>query len=263
MRNNSTKNPRYFIHSLGKGLDLLQILAKKARPLTLAEIAHAMGTNNTTVTRLCYTLSELEFIQRDQQKRYRLSPKVLTLGYGAICGSEWREVAKYYLERLFTEVQETVSLSILQDSEILYLIRLRKRQYLPFNIRVGTTLPVYCTAMGKVLMAMGPPEKTVPVIEKLRFRRLAGRTITHLDKFLEELGNVRKKGYAINDEELTVGNRAVAAPVVNGQGYAIAAINIATPTTQYSRKEMEKKLAPLVMRTAQDISGALQQIATI
>jgi IclR family pca regulon transcriptional regulator len=71
------------------------------------------------------------------------------------------------------------------------------------------------------------------------------------------LGKVRKKGYAINDEELSIGNRAVAAPIVDQHGYAVAAINIAVPTTEYSRSQMEKTLAPQVMRTAYEISGAL------
>ncbi len=78
-----------------------------------------------------------------------------------------------------------------------------------------------------------------------------------MDKFLNELGGVRKKGYAINDEELSIGNRALAAPIMNQHGYAVAAINIAVPTTEYSRSQMEKVLAPHVIRTAHEISDAL------
>jgi len=78
-----------------------------------------------------------------------------------------------------------------------------------------------------------------------------------LDKFLKELGKVRTKGYAINDEELSIGNRAVAAPIVDKHGYAVAAINIAVPTTEYNRSQMEKTLAPYVIRTAHEISEAL------
>ena len=257
MRNIEIKKPRYFINSLAKGLAVLQAFGEADHPLTLSEIATALRANNTTATRLCYTLTELGFIQRDGQRRYHLTPKVLTLGHSYISGLAWYEVAQYYLEKLFREVQETVSLSILEGSEIIYVLRIRKRKYLPFDIQIGTKLPVYCTAMGKVLMAMGSPKKTQSILKTLEFKSLTARTITRLDKFLEELDRVRKKGYGINDEELSIGNRSVAAPILDEHGYAVAAIHIAVPTTEHSRSQMEKILAPQVIKTAHEISEAL------
>ena len=257
MRNLEIKRPRYFINSLSKGLAVLQAFGEADHPLTLSEIATALRANNTTATRLCYTLTELGFIQRDGQRRYHLTPKVLTLGHSYISGLAWYEVAQYYLEKLFREVQETVSLSILEGSEIIYVLRIRKRKYLPFDIQIGTKLPVYCTAMGKVLMAMGPPQKTQFILKTLEFKSLTARTITRLDKFLEELDRVRKKGYGINDEELSIGNRSVAAPILNEHGYAVAAIHIAVPTTEHSRSQMEKIFALQVIKTAHEISEAL------
>ncbi len=257
MRNIRFKRPRYFIHSLAKGLSVLQAFGEAGHPLTLSEIATALGANNTTATRLCYTLIELGFIQRDGQRRYHLTPKVLTFGHSYISGLAWQEVTQYYLETLFREVQETVNLSVLEGSEIIYLLRIRKRKYLPFDIQIGTKLPVYCTAMGKVLMAMGPPKKIKPILKTLTLRPLTSRTITSLDKFMDELDKVRKKRYAINDEELSIGNRAIAAPILDRQGYAVAAINIALPTAEHSRSQMEETLAPQIMRTAREISEAL------
>ena len=257
MHNLQISKPRYFISSLAKGLSVLQAFAEAGHSLTLSEIANALRTNNTTATRLCYTLTELGFIQKDGQKRYHLTPKVFTLGHSYISGLAWQEVAQYYLESLFKEVQETVNLSILEGSEIIYLFRIRKRKYLPFDIQIGTKLPVYCTAMGKILMAMGPSKKIGSILKKLEFKPLTARTIKNLDKFKNELDKVRKRGYAINDEELSIGNRAVAAPIVDKHGYAVAAINIAVPTTEYSRSQMGKTLAPQVMRTARELSRAL------
>ncbi len=260
MRNIETERPRYFINSLAKGLSVLQAFSKADHSLTLSEIANSLEANKTTATRLCYTLTELGFIQKDGQRRYHLTPKVLTLGHSCISGLAWQEVAQFYLESLFKEVQETVNLSILEESEIIYLLRIRKRKYLPFDIRIGTKLPVYCTAMGKVLMAMGASEKIKPIFKTLEFKPLTPRTIKSLDQFMDELEKVRKKGYAINDEELSIGNRAVAAPIADKQGYAVAAINIAAPTPAYSRSQMEKILASKVIQTAREISEALIKI---
>jgi IclR family pca regulon transcriptional regulator len=239
---------------------VLKAFAEAHRSLTLSEIANITGTSKTTATRFCHTLVELGFIQRDSQRRYQPTPKVLTLGYSFISVSDWREVAQYYLECLSEETQATANLSILEGNEILYVIRIRKKKYLPFDVQIGSKFPVYCTAMGKVLMAMGPPEKIEPILKTLEFKPLTGRTITRLDKFLKELEKVRAMGYGINDEELSIGNRALAAPVLDKNGYAVAAVNIAGPTTQYSRSQMEKTLAPEVIRRAKEISEALIKI---
>jgi IclR family pca regulon transcriptional regulator len=255
MRNYS--KPRYFIQSLAKGLAVFQALTEAGQPLTLSEIAKALGVNNTTATRLCYTLGELDLLQRDSQLRYHLTPKVLTLGYSYISGLDWREIANFYLERLFKEIQETVNLAIAEGPDIVYLLRIRKRKYLPFDIRIGTKLPVYCTAMGKVLMALGHPEKTKPILKQLTFKPLTSHTITSLKDFLKELAQVRLKGYALNDEELSIGNRAIAAPILDDKGFAVAAINLAVPTARYTRKEVEEKLAVPVLTASHEISEAL------
>ena len=260
MRKVSTNKARYFVKSLGKGLRVLQIFSEASRPLTLSEIAEAMGTNNTTATRLCYTLSQLGFIHRDGQKRYQLTPKILTLGYSVISGLDWQHIARHYLEKLFEEVHETVSLSMLDGQEILYVIRIRKRRYLPFDIRIGTKLPVYCTSMGKVLMAMGSQEKTKSILNTLQFRAFTPKTITNLDSFMKELNEVKSQGYAINDEELSVANRSIAAPILDIQGWAIAAICIAVPATDYTKKEMEERFAQPILQVANQISNALLEI---
>jgi len=88
---------------------LLQSLAKAGRPLTLSELTLAMGTNRPTANRFCHTLAHLGFIQRDTEKRYNLTPKVLTLGYGVIRGQDWVRIARYYLEGLFNEIRKTVT----------------------------------------------------------------------------------------------------------------------------------------------------------
>ncbi|MGP8049520.1 MAG: IclR family transcriptional regulator [Desulfobaccales bacterium] len=253
--------PRYFIRSLAKGLDLLRVLAAKGAPLTLSEIAEAMQMNNMAITRLCYTLGELKFIKRDRHKRFHLTPKILTLGYPVICGLDWREVAKHHLEILFKKVRCTVSLAVLDGSEIMYLLRIQESQsQLPFDIRIGSKLAVYCTSMGKVLMAMGPPEVTRPILANLQFKALTQRTIIQRKDFLKELEVVRMKGYALNDEELSVGLSTVAAPVLNQQGSAVAAICISAPTSRHSCQEMEANMIEDLIRTGQEISKTLLEM---
>jgi len=257
---NHPRKTRYFIKALAKGLSVLQAFGEKGHPLTASEIANALGVSNSTSTRLCYTLTELGFIQRDSHGRYNLTPKTITFGYSYLSHLTWWEVVNRYLESLYEKVQETVNLAVLDGSEIIYLIRMRKAKYLPFDIRMGTKLPVFCTAMGKVLMAMGPEEKIRVILKTLEFKPLTVHTIMRLDDFIKELEKVREKGYAIADEELSLGIRAIGAPIVDKNGYAIAAINITVPTAKYSLKELEKTLAPEVKLVASQISKALLKI---
>jgi len=254
------KKQRYFLQSLAKGLSALQHLADVGYPLTLSELAKGIGTTNATATRICFTLTKTGLIRRDKEKRYHLTPNILSLGYSAICAMKWREIARYYLEFLFSEVKGNVNLAILDGSEILYLIHIQKKVHLPMRVRIGSKLPVHSSSAGKVLMALGPPKRIRPVLKRLEFRPLTPNTITNLDEFLHELEIVRKKGYAINHEETSMRVLAVGAPIMNKRNHAIAAINITVSTTDYTREELEETLAPKVLRVAKQISEALHQV---
>jgi len=248
---------RYYLQSLAKGLTVLQALAEAKQTLSLSDVARAAATSNATATRICYTLRRLGFIGRDRQRRFFLTPKVLSLGHAAVSSLGWRNVAQHYLERLSADIGETVNLSVLDGAELVYIARVNTDRILPFDLQLGSRLPVYCTAMGKVLMAFSPPETVSAVLEQVSFAPLTHRTITNREDYLHELEKVRAKGYAVNDEELSVGLRSVAAPIMDGQGRSRAAINIAVPTTRYTLTRLEEELAPAALRTAREIMRAL------
>lgn len=251
---------RSFLHSLSKGLTALQVLGRSNTPLTLSEIAVSIGTNNTTATRLCHTLQEMGFIERDKNKKYRLTLEVLTIGYSAICGLEWREIANRYLEALFERIGENVNLGVLQDTQVVQLIRHSRQEHLPFALRIGMKLPAYCTAQGKVLLAMNPSKIREPILQRLQFRPLTPHTITDIETFRQELEKIRNKGYAISREEFSIGDCAVAAPVLNRNNFAVAGINVAVSTQDYSIEDAERIFAPQLIEVAGRISKALSAV---
>jgi len=253
----SEKKNRYLVNSVSRGLAVLQVLADQGRPLTLSEIAGLIFLSSATAKRFCHTLCYLGFIYRDPQKRYKLTPKVFTLGYAVIRSQDWFEVAQYYLETLFKEIHETVNLAILEGNEIMYVKRIKIENILPFDLQIGSKLPVYCTSMGKCLMAFGPPEKVQSILKTLKFKPFTHRTTTCLEDYLEELDKVRKKGYAVNDEELSIGLRSIAAPIRDKDGWAKAALSIILPTKRFSLYDAEEVFAPHAIRTADEISHAL------
>lgn len=253
----SADKSRYFLQSLAKGLSVLQAMAEANQPMTLSHIARAASTSNATATRICYTLGQMGFIDRDEQRRFFITPRILSLGHAAVYSLGWRNVAQHYLERLSFELKETVNLSVLDGRELVYIARVNTDRILPFDLQLGSRLPVYCTSMGKALMAFSPPELVSEILDQLDFAPLTHRTIKTRGEYMTELEQVRAKGYAINDEELSVGLRSVAAPILDDQGWSRAAINIAVPTTRYSLARLVEELAPAALRTTREIMRAL------
>jgi len=257
---NPPNGNRYFVQSLAKGIALLKLVSAAERPLSLTEIAAKLETNKATATRFCYTLVNLGYMHRIDQKYYALTPQVLELGYSAICRTDWHELANFFLRELFRQVDETVSAAILVDTDILYTIRIIKKKILDIDLQVGSRLPVHCTAMGKVLMAFGPPCNVQDVLQRIEFKKFNDKTITSLQAFLKELEQVRERGYALSDEEVSLGNRSIAAPLIDDGGYAFAAIAVATASEQYTLARLRKDVAPPLLGCAQKISAALRQI---
>lgn len=252
------KNARLFITSLARGLSLLETLASSGTPLTLTELSHATGFKKATLTRFCHTLSELGYIEKTAAKRYQLTPKILGLGYGVICGYDLCQVAKPYLRELSRILDETVNMAVLEDTEILYVARYKTEQILATELHLGSKLPVYCTSMGKVILAHLPEDECSSILQRVRWVPLTHNTHQSTETLLSELAMVRRQGFAINDEELSVGLRSAAAPIFR-QGRPVAAANVAVPTTRYTRKALVSKLVPPLLNTAQQVSLLLQQ----
>lgn len=250
----------YFVSSLARGLTILEVLVSSPGPLTLSEIARSIGANKTTATRFCYTLSKLGYINRDAQLRYYLTPHVLSLGYASIRSSGWIKLARYYIEELSKEINETVNLSMLDDNEIIYLVRAKTEKILPYDLMIGSKLPIHCTSMGKVLLAFGLEEKTRDLFAHLDLQPFTHRTIIRKDDFLAEIEKIRKQGYSISDEEFSLGLRSIAAPLFCDRGYAVAAINIAVPTKRYTVEDLEKTLGPKVLDLAKIIGQSLKEM---
>ncbi len=263
-RKNSKKrsNSRTFVNSVARALSIMEALSEAKEPLNLTELARRVNLSNVTTLRFCNTLMELGYLHRNQAKRFTLTPRVLSLGYGALCQLTVKEVAEPYLKSLSESIGETVNMTILDGTEILYVARYTKEDLLSQPLYVGARLPLYCTSMGKAILAFLPKDEQRSLISKINFVKLTHRTITTADALLKELENVRKKGYAINDEELSVGLRSIGAPVLK-RGRAVAAVNIAVPTTRYSRQKMINDFKDELMKTTRTISKILEKQITV
>jgi len=168
-----------------------------------------------------------------------------------------RRVALPYLEEASKEIGENVNLAIMDGMEIVYLERIKTQQILNVNLQVGSRLPVYSTSMGKVMLAFLPQDRLEEVLGKIVFQPLTPYTITNKEHLRKELKKIRKRGFAVNNEELSLGLRSVAAPVRNFEGEVIAAVNTGVLSIRVSLKKLETELAKKMIETADKISLAL------
>jgi len=251
-------DPTYRVESLARGLSILSSFAVSSDNLSLTEIASVTGIGKSTTFRLLHTLERAGYVSRETaSKRYRLGVKSLELGLVALSGLNLRQVARPILEKLSQTTGETVSLSLLDGLEVVYIDRVRNRSIVGVLLELGSRIPAHCASMGKAMLAHLEPEE---LTRRLATATLVARTpnsIENVEQLLQELDRVRSKGYALNDEELEVGLRAVAAPIRNYSGEVIAAINLTGNVHTISLERLTFDLAPLVESAAAKISRAM------
>lgn len=244
--------------SLEKGLKLLLLLGGQEEPLNLEKIAQTSGLNKTTCYRLLKTMQELGFVEQEPgSKQYRLGAKNISLGAAAVKGLSLRHLALPYMRRLKDTTQETVNLSMLDGTEVVFIERLEASHIVSTHHRIGDRLPAYCTCMGKAILANLPQEKLLAILDKTRLEAKTPNTITDRQAFLGELQRIRQEGLAYNREELEKGLCAVAAPIMGYAGEAVAGLNVAFPLTRHDAQEVSRRFAPLVKQAAADISRLL------
>ena len=249
---------RYSIETLERGLRVLSLFSNDNSELTLTEISRSADINMTTSLRIASTLEGAGYLRRDPEtKRYRPSLKVLQLGFAALRSMDIRQSARPYLEQLASEAGETVSLTILDGLEVVYVDRIRNRQIVGVVLGMGSRLPAHCTSMGKAMLAHLAEKQLKYRLKGVVLDACTGNTIVEIDSLETDLAKVRRRGYAINNQELAIGLRSVAAPIWGEHGDVVAAINISGSTETISRSRLKQELVPLLSETAADISQAL------
>jgi IclR family pca regulon transcriptional regulator len=249
---------QYTISTLLRGLNLLALFSQKTPSLSLTEIAAALDLNKTTAFRMVNTLTEAGYLLRDPDtKRYRPGIRVLQLGFAALANLELRQVARPFLERLSQTVGETVSLSVLDGMEVIYIDRVRNRQIVGVVLGLGSRLPAHCASMGKAMLAHLPPAELEQRLAQTTLSPCTPHSLVDQEALLAELEKVRRQGFAVNDQELEVGLRAVAAPVWDRTLQVVGAVNITGSAAMISLDRLISELAPAVCQAAADISHAL------
>jgi IclR family transcriptional regulator, pca regulon regulatory protein len=252
-------NPKNTVQSLAKGFRVLQAFTAEDPELKLSEVARRAGLDNGTAFRLLETLVMLGYLERfPETKQYRLTLKPLELGFNAIARMDLRTIAQPELHALVGNVREAASIGILDRDEVVYIERYQEGQArLGVDIRVGSRLPAYCTAIGHSILAFLPRTETRRILGMSRRVRINEHTPVTLEEIEEKLAEVRAAGYAISDSDYIAGLRILAAPIPGADGCAIAALSVAAPSPRMPLKEFVALTAGPVTASAAKIAHAL------
>jgi len=248
--------------SLERGLAILSAFDGSRPLLGVSELGRVVGLSRSTTHRYVATLARLGYLQQDEEtRRYRLGPRVLELGFSAINSMELREISAPHLRRLSEETGHTTNMSILDGTDIVYIERVRNPQgqgtEIDLDLHVGSRLPAYCTSMGKVLLAFLPDCAREELLARIEPRQRGPNTLTDKRKLAADLARVRKRGFAVNNEELAYGLRSLAAPVHSQSGPVVAAVNLSVHRSLASIDELVAELVPPLLRAAEDISARI------
>jgi len=246
-----------FVQSMARGLAVIKAFDENHRELTLSEVASATGLARAAARRFLLTLTELGYV-RTNGRMFALTPRVLELGYAYLSSLTLPQIAEPHLERLVAEVQESASITVLDDTDIVYVARVPTSRIMRVTISIGTRFPAYATSMGRVLLAGLGRAELDACLERTSMRPITGRTITDPAALRAELDRVREQGWALVDQELEEGLRSLAAPVRDRSGRVIAAANIATHAARTSAAEARRSLLPVLLRTVEQIGADLR-----
>lgn len=206
----------------------------------------------STVHRYLATLTQLGLAERRDVDRFRLGTKVVELAGSFLANSDLRNESQAILEALASQTEETVHLAVPSGTEVVYIAKVESKHALRMYSYIGARLPMYCTALGKAILAFGPPDRIREVLAR-KLKPRTPRTITSPHSLETEMETIRTQGYAIDDEENELGIRCVSGPIFDYTRLAIGAMSVSGPSNRMDRKRC-LELAPLVREAAQRVS---------
>ncbi|WP_298282614.1 IclR family transcriptional regulator [Acidocella sp.] len=248
------------VRSLAKGFRVLEAFTAQEPELTIAEVARKAGMDNATAFRLLNTLAEIGYAERiPNSRKFRLSLKVLDLGFNAIARSDLRTRARPILRSLTGEINEAASIGVIDGADVLYVERMQAGLVrLGVDIRIGSRIPVYSSAIGHAILAWLPREVQISILQLQPRKKLTDTTPTDLDDILDRLARARERGYAVSDQETVSGLYVLAAPVFDTDGTPIAGLSVAAPSFNTTLAQFQAVSADPVMRAAEQLTRALK-----
>lgn len=245
----------YDIQSVIRALKVLELLTSEEASLSLKEITKRSGLSKPTVFRILSTLKTMDYIEQEPVSgNYLLGLKVFEMGSAFIDKMSLRSFAMPLIQELVDKCNETVHLAILDRTEIVYIDKIDGTQTIRMMSAVGKRGPVHCTSVGKVILAQKPTAEQDEILASRELVRLTENSITDKEVLKKELEQIKKEGYAIDNEELEIGLKCIGVPIFDYHGEAVGGISVSGPSSRFTSTRLKNELIPLVVETAEKIS---------
>jgi IclR family pca regulon transcriptional regulator len=251
-----------FIEALARGLEVIAAFRPDRPTMTLAEVAAATDLARPTARRILLTLRELGYV-REAGRGYALTPRVLELGVAYVRSMGLWDVARPHLERLVEKTNESCSIAQLDGSDIVYVARVSVPKIVSLAVQIGTRFPALPTSLGKVQLAALPPGELDRVLAEPTRSGLTPRWQPDRTERDAVLRDVRARGWALTDEQLTLGIRSVAAPLRDGAGRVIAGVNVNCHAAETTVKYLLDHHLPLLLQAAGEISADFARLESV
>ena len=254
---NTKKSSTNFIQSVDRALQILECFSKQEKELGVTEIANILSLHKSTVFGLLATLENRGYMEQSSSNgKYKLGMKLFELGTQVHENIDLAAIANPYLNELVKKYNETVHLAINHEGQVVYIDKVEGTASMRMYSQLGKRPPMYCTGLGKAILAFMPQKYINNYLSHEELTKLAANTITSTEGMRKELEKIRKQSYSIDNEEIEDGLRCVASPIFNYKGEVAGALSIAGPTSRMTKERM-KELPDLIKETAGQISKKL------
>lgn len=243
--------------SIDKAIQVLEAVCDSAEPVRFTDLVASLQLPKSTAHRLLTTLLDQGLVRYDrEEQRYSPGYRLLTLAQRTWSGLEIPRAAKDYMQRLLHEAGETVHLAVVDGNEIIYVDKLESPKTVRLYSAIGKRGPMYCTGVGKAILAYLSPERQNEVIAQTDFHRHTAHTLADARALRQALADIRVRGCALDMEEHEEGIRCVAAPIFNFRGDVVAGISVTSVASRMTNTRLQD-LQPLVLDIARGISREL------
>jgi IclR family pca regulon transcriptional regulator len=241
---------------LAKGLAIIEAFSSQRRRLTVSEAAGASGTSRASARRCLLTLTELGYLEFDG-KYFRPQPRLLALS-GAYSGARsLPQIAQPFLKTARDELHESISLAVLDRDAALFVARSEAERLVTTGISVGTRIDLYCSATGRVLLSSWDDARVEAYLDCVKPEARTRHSRVKKSVLREVVRTARSAGYATTDQELEIGLRSVAVPVIDSRGAIVGAMSASASSARVSMPQMIRTFVPVLRTNADGLGRAL------
>jgi IclR family transcriptional regulator, pca regulon regulatory protein len=254
----ATRTERDFVHSLERGLAVLQVFSPEHPSVTLSQAATLTGLTRATARRILLTLEQLGYV-RAEGRHFVPTPRVLGIGYAYLSSMDQWQAAHPYMVELAELTQESCSAATLDGTEVVYVARVPSTRVMSVNLNVGARVPAYATSMGRVLLGGLHPAMLDQYFAGVRLLPLTPHTVTDEARLRERIAEAREQGWSLVDEELEDGLRSIAAPIYDRYGRLDAALTICGHAGRVTSAQLRDEFLPHLLIAAKQITDQVRR----